>query len=259
MPRRNYVTIRFYEELNDYLPPARRKRDFNVSLDAGTSVGDVIERTGIPHTEVDMVLVNGESVGFSRVLRPADRISVYPVFEAFDISSLTRLRPEPLRETRFAADPDLRKLARYLRLLGFDCLCSNAFNDEELAQPSSRGQKRILLTRDQDLLRHKHLTHAYLVRAEGGARQTREILTRFDLGGAARPLSRCTRCNGLMQPAGRKQVCGRVPASEVARGAEHALCTGCRRVPWPGKRREQLSRIAAALLKPGAGAPGEPA
>ena len=114
------VTIRFYEELNDFLEPSRRKSDIEIVFPERRSVKDLIESFGVPHVEVDLILVNGESVDFSRIVADGDRISVYPVFETLDIGPVTRLRPDPLREPRFVLDVHLRKLARRLRLLGFD-------------------------------------------------------------------------------------------------------------------------------------------
>ena len=71
------------------------ERPFNVR----PSIKDLIEGTGVPHTEVDLLLVNGESVDFSYPVRDGDRISVYPVFESFDIAAVTRVRPQPGGET----------------------------------------------------------------------------------------------------------------------------------------------------------------
>jgi hypothetical protein len=64
--------------------------------------------------------VDGKSVDFSHLLRGGERVAVYPMFERYDVSPVTRLRPAPLRETRFVADVHLGTLARNLRLLGFD-------------------------------------------------------------------------------------------------------------------------------------------
>jgi hypothetical protein len=98
------VELRFYEELNDFLPRHRRKKSFSHRLRETASVKDVIESLGVPHTEVDVILVNGESVGFGHRLTGGERIAVYPTFERLDVSGLTRLRPEPLREPRFIVD-----------------------------------------------------------------------------------------------------------------------------------------------------------
>ncbi|MCK4302878.1 MAG: hypothetical protein KAY24_01415 [Candidatus Eisenbacteria sp.] len=114
--------VRFYEELNDFLPPSRRKRAFSYLFSGNPSIKDAVEAIGVPHTEVDLILVNGSSVGFGYHLRPGDRVSVYPVFESLDISPVVRLRARPLRRTAFVLDGHLGKLARLLRMFGFDTL-----------------------------------------------------------------------------------------------------------------------------------------
>ncbi len=116
------AVLRFYAELRDFLAPERRSGTVTHTFDVPGSVKDVIEASGVPHTEVDLILANGESVDFSYQMAEGDRISVYPVFESFDISSVARVRPEPLRQVRFVLDGHLGRLARYLRLLGFDSL-----------------------------------------------------------------------------------------------------------------------------------------
>ena len=105
------VDVRFYAGLNDFLPLWRRKRPTTCDFDVSGSVKDMIEALGVPHTEVDLILANGESVDFSYRVQDGDKISVYPVFESIDISSLVRLRPVPLREVRFIADVHLGRLA----------------------------------------------------------------------------------------------------------------------------------------------------
>jgi hypothetical protein len=114
--------MRFYEELNDFLAPPLRHIEFIRDFDRRTSVKDLIESLGVPHTEVELILVNGVSVDFSRIVEDGDRISVYPMFESLDVTPIIRLRDRPLRSPRFIADCNLGRLARYLRLLGFDCL-----------------------------------------------------------------------------------------------------------------------------------------
>ena len=117
--------FRFYEELNDYLPPAQRKQTITREITGTPSVKDAIESIGVPHTEIDLILVDGRSVRFDRKLSGGERVAVYPEFERFDISPLHRLRPKPLRTPRFVADVHLGTLARFLRLLGFDTRYGN--------------------------------------------------------------------------------------------------------------------------------------
>src|SRR6267143_4170483 len=90
---RAFAEFRFYEELNDFLAAEVRRKAFPVEIDRARSVKDAIESVGVPHTEVDLVLVDGLSVDFAHLLRGGERVAVYPMFEALDISPLTRLRP----------------------------------------------------------------------------------------------------------------------------------------------------------------------
>lgn len=243
------VCFRFYEELNDFLPPHRRKRDFTIPFRPQNSIKDMIESLGVPHTEVDLILVNGQSVDFSYIVKSGDRISVYPVFEATDISSLTRLRPQPLRRTRFVLDTHLGKLARYLRLLGFDTLYNNAWHDAELAAVAAAGDKRILLTRDYGVLKRKQVTHGYFVRNDKPDKQVREVLARFDLYQAVRPFSRCTQCNGLVRPLARDDVAGRVPPRIAEHFDQFSSCMDCGRVYWKGSHYDRMQGIIERLLR----------
>jgi len=115
--------FRFYAELNDLLPSRKRKElEHEFSFFGKNTVKDAIESFNIPHTQVDLIVVNQVSVGFDYLLNPGDRVSVYPVFETLDISPVTRLRPKPLRHPAFILDVHLGKLARLMRMAGFDTL-----------------------------------------------------------------------------------------------------------------------------------------
>lgn len=233
------IRIRFYQELNDFLAPDRRQREFDHEVRGRASVKDVVESLGVPHTEIDLILVNGLSVGFEAILRDGDRVSVYPQFESLDIGTVERLRPEPLREPRFILNTHLGRLAAYLRLFGFDCLWRSDWEDETLARISSE-EERILLTRDRGLLKRKVVTRGYCPRADHPRRQVVEVLRRFDLLAASRPLTRCLACNGLLSAASRSEVAGHIPP-DVATSAEvFARCRGCGRVYWKGSHYDRL-------------------
>jgi len=178
--------FRFYEEPNDYLSASRRKRSFTHTFAGAPAIKDIIEALGAPHTEIDLIIVDGRSVRFSHRLRGGERVAVYPMFERFDIRSLHKLRPKPLRRTRFVADVHLGRLARYLRLLGFDTLYSRKLDDRSLVAISVR-ERRILLTRDVGLLKHRMLTRGYWVRTTDSDRQVEEIVHAFSLKKDLRP------------------------------------------------------------------------
>jgi hypothetical protein len=143
--------FRFYAELNDHLPLGQQFGLVEKQFFVPASVKDMIEAIGVPHAEVDLILVNGESSDFTRLIRNGDRVAVYPVFESIDITPVLRLRPQPLRETKFVLDVHLGRLAGYLRMLGFDAVYSNRIGDLELVRISCQ-EKRILLTRDRGVL-----------------------------------------------------------------------------------------------------------
>jgi hypothetical protein len=210
-------------------------------------VKDLIEAIGVPHTEVDLILANGQSVGFDYAVRDGDRISVYPVFESLDITPILRVRPEPLRRTRFVLDTHLGRLAAYLRLVGFDALYRNDFSDEELAD-ISRDERRILLTRDRGLLKRSRVTHGYCVRATDPRQQLGEICRRFDLHGAARPFTRCLRCNGLLHAVPKADVEYLLPPGTAERYEEYAQCESCGQVYWPGSHHRRMRHLVDDTL-----------
>jgi len=140
--------FRFYAELNDLLSLGRRGRSFVHTFGIPPSLKDVIEAFGVPHTEVGLILANGEAAAFSHLLRDGDKISVYPVFRSLGLTPLVPLQPRPEGEMRFVLDTLLGKLAAHLRMLGFDSLYRNDCPDEELAHISATEQ-RILLSRDR--------------------------------------------------------------------------------------------------------------
>ena len=239
--------LRFYEELNDFLPPSQRKVEFEHRFERRTSIKDMIESLGVPHPEIELILVNGRSVDFSHIVKDGDRISVYPVFEGVDVSSLIRLRSAPLRDPRFVVDCNLGRLARYLRLLGLDCLYQNDFSDETVSRISHQ-QHRIVLTRDRRLLQRKIITHGFYVRAVNPRDQVREVLQRLDLHGSVRPFTRCTRCNGLLKTAPKETVEHQLEAKTRRYYDRFLQCAQCGQVYWQGSHHKRARRLIRELL-----------
>jgi uncharacterized protein len=242
------VNIRFYEELNDFLQADQQKTEFSYELKQTRSIKDLIESIGVPHTEVDLIIVNGESVDFNYQIQNDDHISVYPVFESLDISHLKHCQPTPLRNTRFVLDVHLGKLAAYLRMLGFDTLYRNDYDDQELARISI-DEHRILLSYDRQLLMRKNITHAYFVRSRYPLQQLLEILSRFDLYNNLKPFSRCMRCNGIIQPVKKRDIATRLQAQTKEYYDEFFQCKHCDKIYWKGSHYQKMTRVIEQIVE----------
>ncbi|HWJ94723.1 MAG TPA: Mut7-C RNAse domain-containing protein, partial [Telluria sp.] len=174
------ASFRFYQELNDFLPRERRGQTFAAPCARAATTKHMIEALGVPHTEVELVLVNGESTSFDRLVEDGDRIAVYPKFETFDITPLLRVREQPLRRLRFVADAHLGALARLLRMAGFDTVYDNNIHDDEVAALAV-DEGRVVLTRDRELLKRRTITHGCYIHALKPAQQMGELFERLDL------------------------------------------------------------------------------
>ena len=247
LSHRPHAVFRFYEELNDFLPEPRRKVDFAIEVDRARSVKDAIESAGVPHTEVDLILVDGVSVDFTHLLRGGERVAVYPMFERLDIAPLLRLRPRPLRDPRFVADTHLGKLARHLRMAGFDTVWGHDWDDDRIVA-CSLAERRTILTRDKGMLRRAEVERGYFVRAIHADVQLAEVLHALQLEGAMAPFTRCRECNALLEDVSREAVLDRLPPLVRACYERFKRCPGCERVYWEGTHFERMKRL---LNRPG--------
>lgn len=243
----NTAYIRFYEELNDLLPDEKKKVRIVYTYWGTPSVKDVIEANGVPHTEVDLILVNGVSVDFNYRIKNNDDISVYPVFESFDISSLQHLRPDPLRNPFFVLDVHLGTLARYLRMTGLDSLYKNNYNSDDIVNISIL-QKRTILTKDLNILKRKDVSHGYLVRGNHPSEQLKEVISRFQLGNKLLPFTRCMECNHLLENIDKEEVQNEIPEKVRGWHNEFKKCPGCGRIYWKGSHYLKMLDLIDELL-----------
>lgn len=238
--------FRFYEELNDFLCSERKKVMFLYEFEGTPSVKDAIEAIGVPHTEVDLILVNGTSVPFTHHIIDNDSISVYPVFESIDISGVTHLREKPLREPKFILDVHLGKCAKYLRLLGFDSLYENTYDDPEIVV-IAQAQQRAVLTRDVSLLKRKTVSRGYWVRSRTPSEQVTEVIHRFDLHSHIRPFIRCMSCNGIVSMVTKEAVLNVLEPKTIRYYNEFCQCTKCRKVYWKGSHYLKMKKFVDEL------------
>jgi len=239
--------LRFYEELNDFLPKEKKKTSFSCTFSGNPSVKDLIESLGVPHVEVDLILVNGKPVTFSYKVNDEDIISVYPVFESLDITGVTHLRQKPLRNVKFILDEHLGKLARYLRLCGFDTLISKEFTDNEIVRISV-SEKRIILTRDKQLLKNRLVTHGCWIRSVHTDEQIIDVFRRFDLKNMVRPFSRCLECNSLLIDVSKDDIQERLLPGTRKYFENFRKCPGCDRIYWEGSHFQRMKTYIDQMI-----------
>ena len=240
--------FRFYEELNDFLPPVKRKKKFTHEFIDRTSVKDMIESLGVPHTEIDLILVNGLSVSFNYIVQDKDDISVYPVFESLDITNLQKLRPAPLRIPKFILDVHLGRLAKYMRILGFDTLYKNDYTNDEIVITSLK-EKRTILTKDRGILKRKEVTHGYWVRNTDPNKQIKEIIGRFDLKNSIKEFTLCLECNSPLKPILKEKVIDSLPQKVRTRQNEFFICGNCNKIFWKGTHYDKMLRLVNKITK----------
>lgn len=241
-----HVEVRTYAELNDFVAPTSRFVAVRRPFRPHQTVKDVLEAMGIPHTEIDLILVDGAPVSFAHRPSSGERIAVYPMFEALDISPIARLRPAPLRDPRFVVDANLGRLARLLRLLGFDALWTRDLDDTEVTSIATE-QHRIVLTRDRGLLKRRMVTHGLFVRADDPVQQAIDVLRRLDLAGRAAPFTRCLRCNGELAAVSKSAVADRLEPLTRRYYTEFHRCKDCGHVYWRGSHHRPLEALVEAI------------
>lgn len=244
------VEVRVHGDLNDFLPPARRGRRIAVDVAAGTTVKDLVESLGVPHTEVDVIVVNGQSVDFAHQVADGARVDVFPLLAAVNLAPVVHLHPPPLGRPTFVLDVHLGRLARYLRLLGFDVWWRNDTSDDELVRVC-RSEDRVLLTRDRGLLKRAAVTRGSFVRETAWRRQLVEVLRRFELFGAIEPFGRCLECNGRLAHVTKAEVEKRLPPRTRRDYHDFRRCPDCGRIYWRGSHYDRLRTVVDDIIREG--------
>ena len=248
------VTVRFHGSLNDFLPRSGRGRPITREFESSPAVKDTLQALGVPHPEVDLIVANDRPVGFGYRLRPDDRIEVYGLDRPIELAGLGGLIPAPPEPPRFILDGHLGRLARYLRMLGFDYRYDRGADDTELARVSAE-EDRILLTRDRGLLKRSIVHFGYLVRDDDPRHQLAGVVARYRLAGAAAPFTRCVRCNGAIRPVDRSEVVERLAGEPrtLRYFDTFGRCVDCDSIYWPGSHYDRMSLLVQEMVRPGAG------
>lgn len=240
------IFIRFYEELNDFLPGEKRKIRFQHQFFGNPSIKDLIGSLGVPHTEIDLILVNGKSVDFSYIVQDKDDISVYPIFQSFDISSIQQLREISLNQQlksiyniKFIVDCHLGNLAKYMRLLGIDTFYKNNIQEKEIINIAINDQ-RIILTKNKNLLKRNEIINGYWMRNENVESQIKEVIQRFKLQKEIKYFSRCLICNSKLKFIEKEKIINRIPSRVKEWCNEFYYCENCDKIYWKGSHYNKM-------------------
>ena len=238
--------IRFLAELNDFLPANRKDILFRCSFKGSPSIKHLIESLGVPHTEVGLIRVNHKSVDFSYLLKSGDQIMVYPASAELDRLRETARSTPSQTVPRFLLDNHLGKLAIYLRILGFDVLYRNDYQDDDLVSVLNL-EKCILLTRDRHLLMRKVVIFGYCVRNLDPELQLIEVAHRFNLSGKITPFHRCLRCNSPLQSIEKEAILDRLQPLTIRYYNEFHICPSCDRIYWKGSHYERMHKLISQV------------
>lgn len=247
-PSESTLKIRLWGSLNVFLAPRRRYKVFSYIVKGHPAVKDTLEAVGVPHTEIDCILMNGQAVDFSYQLRDRDRLEAYPYGYPLKKRNIRHLCPRQPVCPSFVLDSHLGKLARHLRLLGFDAVYRKLFPDAEILKTALQ-EKRFVLTRDLGLLKNKRLRRGYWLRSTDPARQIREVLKSFRLYSRIRPFRRCLRCNGTIVKISRRAALPLLPSKTKKYFRTFYRCRVCRQIYWQGSHYDHLCRFIRRLKK----------
>ncbi|HET9418240.1 MAG TPA: Mut7-C RNAse domain-containing protein [Chthoniobacterales bacterium] len=240
------VRLTFHGDL-DFFLRSKSSRSVERALSERTSIKDVIESCGVPHPEVDLILIDGKPEHFNCVLESEANVEVYAV----SVDRRTFFPEKRLQVTeikKFVADGHLGKLARDLRLLGLDVLYDPAAEDRQLLD-TAKIENRALLTRDRRLLMHAVVQHGYCVRSQQPLEQTAEVLRRFDLAGVLAPFTRCLRCNARLESVKKAVVVEQLEPLTKIYYDEFRRCAACGQIYWRGSHYAKLQARVAQLTQ----------
>lgn len=235
----HWAAFRFFGSLNDFLPAAKRELTFSYPFTGLPAVKDTIEAIGVPHPEVSVILINRRPASLTTPLQLGDQVEVYPFDPQQSWPPGYCLRLPVPQPARFVLDVHLGKLARNLRMLGFDAFYRNDYTDQDIVALAV-GESRLVLTRDVGLLKLKAITWGYWLRSQHPQIQLAEVIQYFQLRQQLAPFTRCLECNAGIVAVTKESVWDLLPPNTRRYFQEFYQCTHCKRVYWKGSHFERM-------------------
>ena len=236
----SFAQIRFHDNLNDFLP--RNKKNLNTTyfFSGNPALKDAIEALGVPHPEVNIILVNEKPADFTTRLQPADQVDVYPTSVNNAGLQAYSLQAKFPGLNKFILDVHLGKLAKLLRLFGLDTYYNSDIPTDKAIAQLSAAENRIVLTRDVGLLKHKEIMRGYWLRSQNPEEQLKEVITYFRLQSNLQPFTRCLACNSILESVTKEAVWDKIPPKTKLYYNIFFRCPNCERIYWQGSHYESM-------------------
>jgi len=229
----------FHDRLNDFLLRDQKEQQVIIDFEGRQSIKHLAESLGVPHPEIGQIQVNGQDGALEWITQDGDRVEIFPVKNGC------------LIEPRFLLDCHLGRLTAHLRMLGFDCLYQNDYEDSTMAEIVQR-EERILLTRDRRLLMRKVILHGYCLRSLNSLEQLSEVIRRFDLMDKIQPFHRCLHCNHPLKAVDKDTILDRLEPLTKQYFDKFHICPACGQIYWKGSHYEQMQNLIEQIKKGGA-------
>ena len=204
-----------------------------------TSIKDIIESIGIPHTEIGKIYTDQEEIDFGFIPEASTTVNIVEITPPFDVTRPSLLRPIPLPKILFIADLNVSKLATLLRMLGINVEIAYDLSDKEIAS-IAHEQKRIVLSKDLGLLKHRKITHGRYVRSVYPEDQLQEIIHFFNLKPHLQPFSRCLKCNNPLMFVEKEEIVSRLQPKTRLYFNHFKICTKCDKIYWKGSHHDGM-------------------
>ena len=242
----NRATFLFHDNLNDFLRPREKNNWTRYPFSGSPAVKDAIEAIGIPHPEVDVILINNIPAGLLQPLQPQQQVEVFPALPRRTWPEAYSIQAKLPVAASFVLDVHLGKLAKSLRLLGQDTCYQNNYTDKDIAEIAARENRRVL-TRDISLLKQKKINWGYWLRSQNAAEQLKEVIEYFNLQNQLAPFTRCLECNSCLSAVTKAEVWEYLPPKTRQYFNQFYQCPTCRRVYWQGSHYERMQEFVNSI------------
>lgn len=151
---------------------------------------------------------------------------------------------------KFIVDHNVGKLARWLRMMGYDSVFFDSGEDSLMVR-QALAEGRTVITRDTGIMRRRVVNNgrlkAILIESEEPERQMQQLLTAFDLAEESKPFTLCLECNRALEPRTPEEVAERVPPYVFQTQKQYVECPACHRIYWQGTHWEAMVRKLKSL------------